>query len=129
MGKESMASKKVSKSTKQTVQSKSGLVFPPSKVKRLMKAAKVASRIQPKAVIYLTAALEYIAGELLEVSSLKAQESKKGTISNKHIYLGAKADKELDKVALGNGAFIKDAGYASGNALPPKKAKTQKDKN
>merc|ERR1712008_382952 len=133
MGQQSkMAIKKTqtTSQTKQTVHSQAGLIPSTSRIKRACKEARCATRYSPKAIIYLTAAVEYIIGELLEVSSLKTQEAKKSTISNRHVYLGAKADKERFNIILGNSGFIKDAGFSSENALPvvTKKAKTQTEK-
>merc|ERR1711860_448738 len=107
-----------------------GLTISTARIKKILVANKTASRYSQKAIIYLTAAMEYIAGELLEVSSIKAQEAKRNTITNRHVYLGAKADKELFNVVLGNNGFIMEVGFASENPLPSSKksksSKTQK---
>merc|ERR1712112_85660 len=117
---------KTQSNTKTSVQSKAGLLLSTSRIKRILKNNRCAERYSPKAIIYLTAAMEYVIGELLEVSSLKTQEAKKSTISNRHVYLGAKADKELFNVVLGNGAHIRDAGFASENPLPVSAKKSKR---
>ena len=95
----------------------------------MLVAQKCASRYSKRAVIYLTAAIEYITGELLEVSSIKAQEAKRGTISNRHVYMGAKADKELFGIVLGHTGYIMDAGFTTDNPIAvSKKAKKETEK-
>merc|ERR1711971_50829 len=106
-----------------TVSSQAGLILSTARVKKILVQQKCASRYSQRAIVYLTAALEYIVGELLEVSSIKAQEAKKNTINNRHIYLGANADSELKQILLGTGGYVKDAGFVSINPAATTKKK------
>ena len=117
-----------SKDNKGSLSSQVGLILSTARVKRLLKNSRCSERYSKKAIIYLTASLEYIIGELLEVSSMKAQESKKTTISNRHVYLGSRADKEIHNCVLGNTGYIKDAGFTTDNPLPvTKKSKKSEE--
>ena len=114
------------KNTKSSVSSQAGLLMPTARIKKMLALYSGLKRLSKSGVIYMTAALEYITGELLEVSTIKATEAKKSTISNRHVYLGAKADKELFNVVLGNMGYIREAGFTTDNAVPSvKKSKNQ----
>jgi histone H2A len=73
--------------------------------------------------VYLTAVLEYLYSEILELAGNAARDNKKSRITPRHITLAAKNDEELNKL-LGNVTI------AAGGVLPnihavllPKKVK------
>merc|ERR1711963_148475 len=117
---------KDSTKTKTTLSAKCGLTLSTARVRSLLLKHRVAERVSPKAYVFLTGALEYLIGELLEVASIKAKEAKKQTLTNRHIYMGAKSDKEMFQLILGNTCYIKDAGFVTENPVPSsKKAKKE----
>jgi histone H2A len=78
--------------------------------------------------VYLTAVLEYLYSEILELAGNAARDNKKSRITPRHITLAAKNDEELNKL-LGNVTI------AAGGVLPsihavllPKKIKVQGNK-
>ena len=113
-----------------TSHEKAGLTLSVARVRNLLKKTKCADRIGKPAVVYLTATVEYILSELLEVASAKCQERKRNTIGNRDILMGAKADKELFNVVLGNNSYIRDSGFSSDNVpgVSAKKTKASQKK-
>lgn len=90
---------------------KAGLVFPVGRISRFMKHGKYAERIGAGAPVYMSAAMEYLAAEILELSGNAAKDNKKQRILPRHIQLAIRSDEELNKL-LGN-AII-----ASGGVVP-----------
>ncbi|CAA3029917.1 histone H2AX [Olea europaea subsp. europaea] len=68
------ASKSVSRS------SKAGLQFPVGRIARFLKAGKYAERVGAGAPVYLSAVLEYLAAEVLELAGNAARDNKKNRI-------------------------------------------------
>ncbi|KAL5107877.1 Core histone [Taenia crassiceps] len=77
-----------------------GLVFPVARVRRLLKTSKLArsARISVASVVYLTAVLEYLSSEVVDLAGRVAKEIKRKTISPRSIMLAVRADEELFKV-------------------------------
>ncbi|KAK4441723.1 Histone H2AX [Sesamum alatum] len=88
----SKASKPVSRS------SKAGLQFPVGRIARFLKAGKYSDRISAGAPVYLSATLEYLAAELVELSGNVAKDSKKNRIGPREIQLAVRNDFELSKL-------------------------------
>ena len=84
-------------STKVATSSKAGLVFPVGRVARYLKRGKYSERISLKASIYLTAVLEYMTSEILDLSVKAAIDNKKSRIIPRHIFLAVSNDTELSK--------------------------------
>merc|ERR1719312_378 len=125
-----MAASKKRSSTSTSTHDKAGLTLSVARVKNLLKKTKCAGSYGKPALVYLTATTEYILSELSEVASAKCQERKRNTIGNRDILMGAKADKELFNVVLGNSAYIKDSGFSSDNVpgVSAKKVKSSQKK-
>ena len=70
-----------------TVKERAGLIFPVSRVMRLLKRDRLAKRTGKGSGIVMTAILEYITGEILELAGNVAQESGKKRIIPRHISL------------------------------------------
>jgi len=90
---------KFSGSNKKGVRSnvRAGLVFPPARAERMIRATGI-SRISAGASIYLSAVMEYISAEILELAGNTARDNKKVTISVKHINQVVNSDACLDKL-------------------------------
>lgn len=100
------AGKKVSSTS-----SKVGLLFPVGRVKRYMKN-KVTGKIRvgTKAAIYLTAVLEYLSAEVVELAGNAAKQLRAKRITPRHLQLAIRGDDELDTLIR--------ATIASGGVMP-----------
>lgn len=74
----------------------SGLIFPVGRVHRQLKEGRYAQRISEFASIYLTAVLEYVAAEILELSGTAAKEEKLKRINPRHVMLAVRNDQEFE---------------------------------
>lgn len=106
-----------SKSTekKMSRSSRAGLVFPVDWIRRRLRKGNHAERVCPGASVYLTAVLEYLAAEVLNVAGTAARHYKKTQrigprINPHHLQLGIRNDEELDKLlsefAVGRGGVL-----------------------
>ncbi|MBA0699796.1 hypothetical protein Goari_001402 [Gossypium aridum] len=98
------ASKSVSRSHK------AGLQFSVGRIARFLKAGKYAERVGAGAPVYLSAVLEYLAAEVLELAGNAARDNKKTRIVPRHIQLAVRNDEELSKllgsVTIANGGVL-----------------------
>uniref|UniRef100_A0A453K1B9 Histone H2A n=4 Tax=Triticinae TaxID=1648030 RepID=A0A453K1B9_AEGTS len=104
-GKGKAVSKTVSRS------SKAGLQFPVGRIARYLKIGKYAQRVGAGAPVYLSAVLEYLAAEVLELAGNAARDNKKTRIVPRHIQLAVRNDEELSRLL---GAVT----IAAGGVLP-----------
>ena len=72
---------------------------------------KYANTIRVGAPIYLTAVLEYLTAEILELAGNAARDNKKKRIIPRHIQLAIRNDEELNKL-------LGDVIIAEGGVLP-----------
>ncbi|KAG1326340.1 histone H2AX [Cocos nucifera] len=98
------ASKAVSRSQK------AGLQFPVGRIARFLKAGRYAERVGAGAPVYLSAVLEYLAAEVLELAGNAARDNKKSRIIPRHIQLAIRNDEELSRllggVTISNGGVL-----------------------
>ncbi|CAG5042583.1 unnamed protein product [Parnassius apollo] len=80
---------------------RAGLTFPVGRVHRILRKGNYARRIGCGSSVYLTAALEYLAAEILELAAKAATDNGKNRISPRHILLAVKNDDELNKMLEG----------------------------
>ncbi|KAK8926470.1 Histone H2AX [Platanthera zijinensis] len=103
-GKTAGATKSVSRSTK------AGLQFPVGRIARFLKAGRYAQRVGAGAPVYLSAVLEYLAAEVLELAGNAARDNKKSRIIPRHIQLAVRNDEELSRlfgsVTISNGGVL-----------------------
>jgi histone H2A len=121
-------SKKSKRSTKKGAskgaQSKTGLIFPTGRVSSTLRKGKYTKRVSKSAGVYLTAVLEYLTAELLE---LPGKATKKNRITPRAITLAVRLDADL-------GNLLKDTTFSGGGILPTthksieKKKKSKKSK-
>ncbi|XP_058443556.1 histone H2A-beta, sperm-like [Malaya genurostris] len=83
---------------------RANLRFPVGRIHRLLKTGNYANRIGAGASVYLTAAMEYIATEILELAGNVARDSRKVRIIPRHLMLAIELDAELRQL-LGNGTI------------------------
>jgi histone H2A len=77
---------------------RAGLKFPVGRIGRHLRVANLAARVGSGAPVYLAAVLEYLAAEILELAGNSARETKKVTISPRHLFLAVQGDTELAKL-------------------------------
>lgn len=94
-----------------TKSSRAGLSFPVLNVHRSLKKGHFANRIQMTASVYLSAVLEYMAAEVLELSGECAYKHQRKRIIPRHILLAVKQDQELS-------LLLKDAILSEGGVTP-----------
>ncbi|KAL2320898.1 hypothetical protein Fmac_029867 [Flemingia macrophylla] len=101
--------------------SKAGLQFPVGRVARYLKAGRYAQRVGSGSPVYLSAVLEYLAAEVLELAGNAARDNKKTRIIPRHIQLAVRNDEELSKlmgsVTIANGGVLPNIHQ---NLLPKK---------
>ncbi len=76
-----------------------------------MKNSKYSERVGAGAPVYLSAVLEYLAAEVLELAGNAAKDNKKNRIVPRHILLAIRNDEELNR-------FMSNTTIADGGVLP-----------
>ncbi|KAG1365157.1 putative Histone H2AX [Cocos nucifera] len=98
------ASKAVSRSQK------TGLQFPVGRIARFLKTGRYTERVGAGSPVYLSAVLEYLAAEVLELAGNAARDNKKNRIIPRHIQLAVRNDEELSRflggVTISNGGIL-----------------------
>ena len=87
--------KRVTRSTR------AGIVFPVSRVYRYLRRSCLNRRIQVGSPIYLSAVLEYLCAEVLELAGNAARDNKRRVITPRHILLAVANDDELNRLLRG----------------------------
>ncbi|CAO3594816.1 unnamed protein product [Absidia cylindrospora] len=102
-----------------SAQKRAGIHFPVSRITRLLREGKFASRYSVKASVYMAAVLEYLASELIDVAGCITLDTKKVVITPKHLLSGIQNDAELNQLMseAPGGTQIADAGRVV--PLPP----------
>ncbi|ONH93747.1 hypothetical protein PRUPE_8G250000 [Prunus persica] len=105
---------------------KAGLQFPVGRVARFLKAGRYAQRVGSGSPVYLSAVLEYLAAEVLELAGNAARDNKKNRITPRHIQLAVRNDEEftrlLGSVTIANGGVLPNIHH---NLLPKKGGKAK----
>ena len=102
---------------------KAGLQFPVGRIARYMRNRRMAARLGADAPVYMTAVLEYLVAEILELAGNAARDNKRQRIIPRHVQLAVRNDEELNKLL---GKTIITAGGVNPNiheALKKKKKK------
>jgi len=90
----------ITKNEKGSLSSKAGIIFPVTRIKNTwMKKSATAPRIGKTAAVYLSAVLEYITAEILELAGNITKEHHKKRITDRMILLSIRNDDELDKLS------------------------------
>lgn len=77
---------------------RAGLQFPVGRVSNIIRKHMTSERLTNTAPVYLSAVLEYITAEILELAGNGARDMKKIRINTRHILLAIKNDYELNKL-------------------------------
>ena len=110
-GKSGKGKEKNERNKPQSRSAKAGLTFPVGRIGRFLKNGNYTQRIGGGAPVYMSAVLEYICAELLELSGNAAKDHKKSRIRPRDIQLAVRSDEELN-------IFFGNAIIASGGVLP-----------
>nr|XP_056717975.1 histone H2A-beta, sperm-like [Euleptes europaea] len=103
-GKKSAKSTTAAKPAASSQKSKSdraGLQFPVGRVHRFLRRGQYAQRIGVGAAVYLSAVLEYLTAEVLELAGAAASDNKKLRIGPRHLQLAVRGDEELNQLFAG----------------------------
>merc|ERR550514_1678534 len=94
-----------------TLAQRTGLSFPVHRFQKALKKGGYAKRLGMGAAIYMTAVVEYITAEILELAGNAAKDQKKQRIIPRHVQLAIRNDEELNK-------YMSNVTIAGGGVLP-----------
>merc|ERR1712032_1288972 len=77
--------------------SRAGLQFPVGRIHRLLRKGNYAKRVGAGAPVYMTAVMEYLAAEILELAGNAARDNKKTRIIPRHLQLAIRNDEEAEQ--------------------------------
>lgn len=115
---------------RETKSSRANLIFGPARIERLFLRGH-GKNVGYGAPIYLSAVLEYLAGEILEYAGNVSRDYKRVRIIPRHIFVAVEADKELSKLFNNINITIADSGVIpniNGSLLKKTKSYKRKDK-
>ncbi|TKR81644.1 hypothetical protein L596_015483 [Steinernema carpocapsae] len=98
---------KANRAKAQTKSTRAGLVFSVGRFQSRLKKDRFAERVGVGAAIFMTAVIEYMTAEVLELAGNAADNNKKKRISPRHILLAVRGDEELSKI-LGQVTFAQE---------------------
>ncbi|XP_061638027.1 late histone H2A.2.2-like [Phyllopteryx taeniolatus] len=106
---------------------RAGITFPVGRIHRLLRKGNYGKRVGNGAAVYLSAILEYLCAEILELAGNASHDNKKRRITPRHILLAVKNDEELNMVLAG--VTISDGGVIPNiqAVLLPKKTKAPRE--
>lgn len=107
---------------------RAGLVFPVGRIHRILRNCNYAERIGGGAPVYLTAVLEYISAEILELAGNAARDNKRTRVIPRHLQLAIRNDEDL--IRLLHGVTISQGGVLPNIhavLLPKKTVKKQEE--
>ncbi|UYV82835.1 HTA1 [Cordylochernes scorpioides] len=96
---------------KKSRSARAGLTLPVGRIHRLLRRGKYADRIGAGAPVYLTAVVEYLVAEILELAGNVARDNKRSRILPRHVQLAVQNDLDLSRL-------FKDVTIAQGGVIP-----------
>ena len=89
---------------------RAGLLFSVPRVTKLMRRDRLALTVGTRPAVVMSAVMEYVASEILELAGNVCQEAHKKQLRPRHIMLAIANDEELSKVV--SGAIFHESGVA-----------------
>ena len=89
---------------------RAGLLFSVPRVTKLMRRDRLAPSVGTRPAVVMSAVMEYVASEILELAGNVCQEAHKKQLKPRHIMLAIANDEELSKVV--SGAIFHESGVA-----------------
>eukprot|EP01133_Synstelium_polycarpum_P017482 gene17482-20858_t len=94
----------------QSRSNRAAIIFPVSRIERLLRDGRYAPRVESLAPVYLAAVLEYLVIEILELAHNMCSQQKKTRITPQHINWAVGNDQELNQlfqhVTIANGGVV-----------------------
>lgn len=87
---------------------KAGLTFPVARINRFMKGNSGMKRIGGSAPVYMTAVLEYVTAEIMELAGIGTKKAGRKTVTPDDLTAALRGDVDLAKVFAGHGIFVGD---------------------
>tara|TARA_B100001057_G_scaffold498043_1_gene603904 strand:- start:2190 stop:2561 length:372 start_codon:yes stop_codon:yes gene_type:complete len=87
---------------------KAGLTFPVSRVNKYMKGNSGLKRVGGSSPIYMTAVIEYVAAEILELAGNKTKAASRKTINHEDLLAAIRLDSDLAKLLAGTSVCVGD---------------------
>ena len=100
---------------------RAGVIFPAARLRRYLRQGQFNKRIRVRSAIYITAILEFVVGEILQLAVRFADLQERANVTPRHIMLALKADEELQH--LMKNAAIKDGGITKSELKKVQKKK------
>lgn len=94
-----------SKKTAVSKSKRSGLTLPIARFNRYMKTKSGLKRVAAGAPVYLTAVVEYLAGEMLESAGTMARDRSRKTITDEDLKSALRKDPDLARLFAGMAMF------------------------
>jgi len=87
---------------------KAGLVFPVARINRFLKKNTTLKRVGSSAPIYMTAVIEYIVNEIIEIAGNITSDASRKTVSPEDLVKALRGDKDLAKLFNCQSVFVGD---------------------
>jgi histone H2A len=89
-----------------TKSQKAGLIFPVARINRFMKRNSGTKRMGGSAPVYMTAVLEYVTAEIMELAGNGTKKAGRKTVTPDDLTSALRGDIDLAKVFAGYGIFV-----------------------
>lgn len=116
----------MSKKPSVSKQTKAGLNFPIARIGRSLKTTAKMKRCGESSAIYLTAVLEYITAEIMELGGNLCRDSKRKRLTPEDISAAIRGDPELAKLCAGMSVFAGNKLVFNSSVLKPATTKSKK---
>jgi histone H2A len=87
---------------------KAGLTFPVARVNKYMKTHSGLKRVGGSSPIYMTAVIEYVAAEIIELAGNKTKAASRKTINHEDLLAAIRLDSDLAKFLAGTSVCVGD---------------------